>query len=166
MMLGSWFSLLFQASSEAEEPQRVDPQTFQASTAAELTYGKDKARQMLNLKRGGVEEEGEGRGSLSHPQDVTGHHLHHLALLGNPGCSWSCTVSIPYLLCLADTGSYTAHDSMSICTASIQSIARIWHASTCASCGMYCGVLSDAALLSGSSVCLITLSGSSTAGYA
>lgn len=59
-----------QAVPGAERAERVDPQSFQASTAAELTYGKDKARQMLDLKRdsGGADQSG----SLSQPQDVTG----------------------------------------------------------------------------------------------
>lgn len=61
----------------------MDPQTFQASTAAELTYGKDNARQMLDLKRGGGEEETEGKSGLSHPQDVTGDQIHHLTLFVN-----------------------------------------------------------------------------------
>ena len=59
-----------QAAAEAEGPRRVDPQTFQASTAAELTYGKDKARQMLDLKReNGRADDISG---LSQPQDVKG----------------------------------------------------------------------------------------------
>ena len=59
-----------QAVAEAESADRVDPQTFQASTAAELTYGKEKARQMLDLKR----ENGaaDKSGGLSQAQDVTG----------------------------------------------------------------------------------------------
>ena len=69
-MVSSIQALWLQGVPEAENAHRVDPQTFQASTAAELTYGKDKARQMLDLKRDSSRADEGGR--LSHPQDVTG----------------------------------------------------------------------------------------------
>ena len=40
-----------QAALPSEQPHAVDTQTYQASTAGELTYGKDKAHDMLKLKR-------------------------------------------------------------------------------------------------------------------
>ncbi len=40
-----------QTASPSKQPHNVDPQTYQASTAGELTYGKDKAHTMLKLKR-------------------------------------------------------------------------------------------------------------------
>ena len=48
----------------------MDPQTFQAQTAGELTYGKEKAQEMLALKRGSGTAADQG--GLAQPQDVTG----------------------------------------------------------------------------------------------
>ena len=63
-----WDSVACEVLEQAEKTHTVDPQTFQASTAAELTFGKDKAHQMLSLKRG---DKG-GAGNLAQPQNVTG----------------------------------------------------------------------------------------------
>lgn len=59
-----------EAALPSEQPHAVDPQTYQASTAGELTYGKDKAHDMLKLKR--QELSSEANGGLAQPQDVTG----------------------------------------------------------------------------------------------
>ena len=48
----------------------MDPGTFQASTAGELTFGKDKARDMLKLKKAG--QDNQASTGLAHPQDVSG----------------------------------------------------------------------------------------------
>ncbi len=62
-----------QLQAQSDKPHSVDPQTYQASTAGELTYGKDKAHDMLKLKRDG----GNDKGGLAHPQDVTGNTANH-----------------------------------------------------------------------------------------
>lgn len=59
-----------QAALPSERPHAVDLQTYQASTAGQLTYGKDKAHDMLKLKR--QELSSEANGGLAQPQDVTG----------------------------------------------------------------------------------------------
>ncbi|KAL0041833.1 hypothetical protein WJX79_005958 [Trebouxia sp. C0005] len=59
-----------EAALPSTQPHTVDPQTYQASTAGELTYGKDKAHDMLKLKRQELSSEPEG--GLAQPQDVTG----------------------------------------------------------------------------------------------
>ena len=56
--------------TQSSQPQIVDPQTFQASTAGELTYGKDRARDMLKLKRSSNNDQADT--GLAHPQDVSG----------------------------------------------------------------------------------------------
>ena len=58
------------AASQSQAQQSVDPQTYQAQTAGELTYGKKKAQDMLALKRGSGN--GDSQGGLAQPQDVTG----------------------------------------------------------------------------------------------
>jgi len=59
-----------QAALPSGQPHAVAPQTYQASTAGELTYGKDKAHDMLKLKRQELNSEADG--GLAQPQDVTG----------------------------------------------------------------------------------------------
>ena len=64
------FYLQAGAASQSHGQPPIDPQTFQAQTAGELTYGKEKAQEMLALKRGsGTAADQVG---LAQPQDVTG----------------------------------------------------------------------------------------------
>lgn len=60
-----------QAGNVSQSAQHsIDPQTYQGQTAGELTYGKEKAQDMLALKRGsgGLTN----KGGLAQAQDVTG----------------------------------------------------------------------------------------------
>ncbi len=59
-----------QAALSSEQPHAMDPQTYQASTAGELTYGKAKAHDMLKLKRQELSSEADG--GLAQPHDITG----------------------------------------------------------------------------------------------
>lgn len=70
LALGQIVFLQAGAASQSQAQQSVDPQTYQGQTAGELTYGKEKAQDMLALKRGSGNIDNQG--GLAQPQDVTG----------------------------------------------------------------------------------------------
>lgn len=55
--------------SASDAQTSIDPQTYQGQTAGELTYGKEKAKEMLALKHSS--DSRDSQGGLAQAQDVT-----------------------------------------------------------------------------------------------